>query len=106
MPAKGWPISLNGTIQNFEEGGRRPKAGQQARREQHKILGKEDAGQRRANKQEGNNTKLLGGTTSAEEQPTSQKETIQNFGEGGHWPKACQQARRDQYKILGKEVAS
>ena len=93
MLAEGQPTSQKGTIQNFWEGGHWQKVSQQARRDQYKILGKEDAGQRRANKQEGNNTKLLGGTTPAEEQPTSQKGTIQNFGEGGHRPKAGQQAR-------------
>ena len=41
----------------------------------------------------------------AKGRPTSQKGTIQNFGEGGHWPKAGQQARREQCKVFWKEDA-
>merc|ERR1712223_2175491 len=80
-----------------------PKAGQRARGEQYKILWKEGAGQRQANKPEGNNTKFLGRRTPAEGRPTSKKGTIQNFVEGGRRPKAGQQARREQYKILWME---
>ena len=71
MPAKGWPISLNGTIQNFEEGGCLPKNGQLSIREQYKILGKW-----LAQKPEGSNTKFLGRRTLAESRPTSQMGTI------------------------------
>merc|ERR1712208_205716 len=105
-PAEGRPTSQKGTIQNFVEGGRRPKAGQQVRREQYKILWKEDTGRRPANKPEGNNTKFLGRRTPAEGRQTSQKGTIQNFWEGGRRPEAGQQARREQYKILRKEEVS
>ena len=79
MPAKGWPISLSGTIQNFEEGGCLPKDSQLSIREHCKILGKW-----LAKKLEGTNTKFLGRRTLAEGGPTSQMGTIQNFGEGKH----------------------
>ena len=101
--AEGQPTSQKGSIQNFGEGGCRPKAGQQARREQYKIIGRDDTSRGTANKPEGNNTKFWGRRTLAEGQPTSQKGTIQNFGEGGCRPKAGQQARREQYKIIGRD---
>ena len=63
MPAKGQPTFHKGTIQNFGEA-----AGQQARREQYKILGKH-----LANKPEGNNTKFWGRRMLTEGQPISQK---------------------------------
>ena len=98
-PAEGQPTSQKGTIQDFGEGGHRPKADQQARSEQYKIIWKKNA----SHKAEGSNTTFLGRGTPAEVQPTSQKGTIQNFWEGGCQPKAGQQAIREQYKLSGKE---
>ena len=103
MPAEGGPTSKKGTIQNYWEGRHQPRNSQQARREQYKILGKEDTGRRSANKPEGNNTKFWGRRMPAKGRPTSKKGTIQNYWEGRHRPRNSQQARRKQYKILGKE---